>query len=397
VAPAAETARLPLRQRLSDELQGRQAFSAFDAGGFDALLHKCDLAVAAMNREEYRHAKRLLESLLTDLELQYRFTDSYYPRIVYGAALLGEAHAGSGSFREAEEHFAGLIHENHPDLDANAFLGRGNALAAMDRYEEALASYDIAESYLSDPDAALLYNVVRTRVLGGVPMHAAEIEHRRSALELGVVTKIPGDLARLTSSLALAYAFAGHTAAARRMWGTIENLDDVYPELVIDLGEQLRQRAIEARDRSGLEGSLSVVSSFLAKGTTLSDVQVLQLQHFRARLLSDRGDLRSARRELSDLVSRCPASPVLGVDAAMLAIGDHDVATGRRMCESVLRLTDASHCKPPLSSQAFNFSRGQAFWLQGKRHEAAESFRRSGYGARFWYEATMQEMFGALS
>jgi tetratricopeptide (TPR) repeat protein len=396
VPPKPNTPRLPLRQRLSQELQGKQSLSAYQSGDFIALLRKADLAVEAIGQEDYRKARRLLEAILTDLELQYGIVDAYYPRIAYGAVLMAEAHAGRRAFLEVEKYFAALIEDNGDRLDANAFAGRANALMALDRFAEALAAYQAAESYLETPDSALFYNMVRARVLGRLSMDPAEIRRRQSVLDKGIATRVPGDLSRLTSSVSLAYAYVGDTEAALRAWRDVGDLQAVFPELVVDIAHTLYRHAAERRDRRDLAAAYSVMADYITHRSDLTDAALLQLRQLLARVMFDRGERRQARQQLANLVEQFPLTPVLRIDAAMFALADGDKTSARQLCEAVVSLSDQSQCDPPLSSREFNFALGHAFWLLGKRSEAKESFRRSAHSASWWYDVTMPGEFGSL-
>src|SRR5207253_2986345 len=107
-----------------------------------------------------------------------------------------------------------------------------------------------------------------------------------------------------------------------------------------------------------------------------------------------RGDRRLARPQLVDLVARFPKTPVIHVDAAMFAVIDGDAATAHALCRTVTVLKDASECVPAIGAREFNLALGHAFWLLGRRVEAEESFRRSGYRCSVWYESTMPAYFG---
>jgi len=397
VPPTAHTPRLPLRQRLSQELQGKHSLSAYPPGDFIALLRKADLAVEAMGREDHAKARQLLDAMFTDLEFLFGITDSYYPRIAYGAVLLAEAHAGQRTFVEAERYFAALIKGDVDLLDANAFAGRGNALMALDRHAEALAAYQAGEPYLENPDAALFYNMVRARVLGGLSMDLAEIRRRHAALDEGIVTRTPGDLARLTSSVALAYAYAGATDDALRAWRDIGDMQAVFPELAVDIALALHRHAMTRGDWQQLDAAHFIIADFIDRRPDLSDAVLLQPRQVLARVMFDRGQRHQARRQLARLIEQFPLTPVLRLDAAMFALAAGEKECARQLCDAVTSFTDQSQCDPPLSSREFNFALGQAFWLRGRKLEARESFRRSGHAAALWYAVTMPSEFGSVA
>jgi tetratricopeptide (TPR) repeat protein len=397
VPPKPNTPRLPLRQRLSQELQGQASSSTYQAGDFIALLRKADLAVEAMGQEDYPKARRLLDAILIDLELQYGIAKPYYARVVYGAVLMAEAQEGHRNFLEVERHFAALIEDDGDRLDANAFAGRANALMALDRFAEALAAYQAAEPYLENPDSALFYNMVRARVLGGLSMTSAEIRRRHAAFDEGLATRVPGDLARLISSVSLAYAYVGDTGAALMAWREIGDIHAVFPELAVDIAHTLHRRALASGNRVDLDAAHVVISDYIARRTDLSDTALLQPRHLLARVMFDQGQRCQARRQVNDLIDRFPRAPVIRVDAAMFAIIDGDNEFARRLCEQVTSLNDQSQCEPPLSSREFNLAIGHAFWLLGRKSEARESFRRSEQPPSLWYEVTMPGEFGALA
>lgn len=397
VPSAPHTPRLPLRQRLSQELQRKQSLSMYPTGDFITLLRKADLAVEAMGREEYAKARQVLDAIFIDLEVLFGITSSYYPRIAYGAVLLAQAHAGHGTFVEVERYFAALIDEDVDLLDANAFAGRGNALMALDRYEEALAAYQAGEPYLENPDSALFYNMVRARVLGGLSMDLAEIRRRHAALDEGIVTRVPGDLARLTSSVALAYAYAGDTDAALKAWRDIGDMQAVFPEMAVDMALALHRHAMAHGSWRQLDAAHVVISDFIDRRSDLSDAVLLQPRQVLARVMFDRGQRHEARQQLARLIERFPLTPVLRMDAAMFALAAGEKGCARQLCDVVTSFTDQSQCDPPLSSREFNFALGQAFWLRGRKLEARESFRRSGQPAALWYEVTMPSEFGRVS
>jgi tetratricopeptide (TPR) repeat protein len=359
-------------------------------------LRKADLAVEAMGQEDYAKARRLLDAIFTDLELLFGITNSYYPRIAYGAVLLAEAHAGQRTFVEAERYFAALIDGDVDLLDANAFAGRGNALMALDRYAEALAAYQAGEPYLENPDPALFYNMVRARVLGGLSMDLAEIRRRHAALDEGIVTRAPGDLARLTSSVSLAYAYAGDTDAALRAWRDIGDMEAVFPEMAVDIALALHRHAMAHGNWRQLDAAHFVISDFIVRRSDLSDAVLLQPRQVLARVMFDRGQRHQARQQLARLIERFPLTPVLRMDAAMFALAAGEKGCARQLCDVVTSFTDQSQCDPPLSSREFNFALGQAFWLRGRKLEARESFRRSGQAAALWYEVTMPGEFGSV-
>ena len=396
VPPRAGTPRLPLRQRLSRELQARTSVTGYDAGDFIGVLRKCDLAVEAMGHENLPRARRLLEAILTDLEVIYGWTTAYYPRIAYGAVLMAEAHAGVRGFAEVERYFAALIDERLEQLDANAYAGRANALMALGRFDEAVAAYLSAERYLENPDAALFYNMVRARVLGGLPMERGDTACRQLALSDGILTRTPGDLARFTSSLALAHAYVGDTQASLMAWRGIRDVGAVLPEVVVDIAQQLQRQAIARAWRADLDAACWLVSDYIARRDDLSELSLVPLQQVSARLLFDRGDVGLARGGLARLIERFPATPVLHVDAAMFALADGDRRSARRLCEAAVSLRDAAQCHPALSPAEFNFALGHAFWLLGRRPEAEESFRRSEYGPTAWYGRTMPGEFASV-
>jgi tetratricopeptide (TPR) repeat protein len=394
--PRPTTPRLPLGQRLTDELKTSQSGSGYDMGEFVSLLRKCDLVAEAMARDDYGRAKRVLESILTDLEISYALATPYYPLIVYGAILMGEASAGRGSFQEAERYFGALIAEEADRLDANAFVGRANARVALGRYAEALTDYYAAEQYMEGPDAALFYNIVRARVLGGLTMDDAEVERRQAALVEGLVTRVPGDLARLTSSMALIHAYGGRTAAAIEMWRQIGDLEAVFPELVVDVCHHLHAHAIRRESDTELREVTALLSDYIARRGDLSEATLLPLRHLHARVSFDRGERTPARRQLDDLMRRFPATPVIHLDAARFALDDRDIREARRLCLEVASFRDASQCVPPLSAEEFNLALGHAFWLLGRENDAKEAFRRSGYGPSQWYGTTMRRDFGRV-
>jgi tetratricopeptide (TPR) repeat protein len=395
-SPAPHTPRLPLRQRLADELKARSSATGYPVGDYISLLRKCDLAADAMDRDDYGRARRLLVAVLTDLELEYGITDAYYPHIAYGAVLTAEAHAGRCSFADVERHFAGLIEERGARLDANAFAGRANALVALGRFEEAVTHYHEAESYLESPDSAIFYNLVRARVLGGLGMDRAEIARRRTGFAAGIVTRRPGDLARLTASASLAYAYVGDLDEAMRAWEEIGRLDEVFPELVTDIVHQLHRHGLERGTLSSLDAADGIAGEYLSRRGDLHPDRLLPLEHLRARVLFDRGERRRARQILGTLMERFPAAPILQLDAAMFALEEGDRHTARRLCEAVAAFGDHAQCCPGLSAREFNYALGQAFWLLGRRAEAQESFRRTEYGAAIWYGATMPGGFGGV-
>lgn len=384
--PAAHAPRFPLRQRLSQELQSMHTSSTYRAGDFISVMRKADLAVAAMEVADYAKARRLLDALLTEIELQYGSPRTYYPRIAYGVVLMAEAQAERCSFMEVERYFATLIEEAGDQLDANAHAGRAHALMALQRYAEALAAYDAAEPYLESPDAALFYNMVRARVLGRLGMDRAEIERRRAALTEGLATRVPGDLARLTSSVALAYAYIGDVDSALAAWHAVVDLDAVFPELVVDIADTLHKLDEQRSGRQGAQAAHFVISDYLGRRSDLPDTAILQLGQLRARIAFDLGDRSGARRLLANLIEQHPRAPILKVDAAMFALGDGDPSAARRLCENVVGMRDHTECAPSLTAPEFNFALGQAFWLLGRRPEARESFRRSGYPASMRYE-----------
>ena len=379
------TLRLPLRRRMVEELQGKRSLSSYDAGDFGALLRKCDLTVEAMGQDDYEKARRLLEAILVDLELQFGITDPYYPRIAYGAVLTAEAQSGRRTFIEIETYFAAIIAAAGDRLDANAYAGRGNALMALERFAEALLAYQAAETFLETPDSALFYNMIRARVLGGLSIDRAEIRRRRLGLQHGIATRIPGDLARLTSSVSLAYAYVGDAEAALQVWGDIGDMSVVFPEVVIDICHQLHRHAIQRGAWANLNVADRVMSEYVQCRTDLSDLTLLPLQHLWARLTFDRGERSRARQELNRLIARYPASPVMHVDAAMFALFADDRKSATRFCKAVVSLRDHSECEPPISSREFNFVLGHAFWLLGRRAHAEESFRRSECASSLWY------------
>ena len=394
VPPQPGSPRLPLRQRLTGELQGCRSGSPYDVGDFTAILHKCDLAVEALGKDELARAHGLLQSILVDLDVLYGLEDSYYPRVVFGAVLMAEARAGRGSFTEVERYFAALIDERGEQLDANAFVARGHALMELNRFAEALSAYETAEPYLHNPDSALFYNILRARVLAELPMDADDIARRRSAIAPGLVARMPGDLDRWLSSLSLACAYGGDVDGALAFWRQIADATAVFPEVVVDICSQLHRQAVQTAGGGALTAARGLISSYIARRPDLAEEALVPLRHMWARVVFDRGDRRLARRQLVDLVARFPKTPVIHVDAAMFAVIDGDAATAHALCRTVTALKDASECVPAIGAREFNLALGHAFWLLGRRVEAEESFRRSGYRCSVWYESTMPAYFG---
>ena len=394
--PHPSSPRFPLRQRLSRELQARRS-SGYDAGDFIAILRKCDLASEAMDRDDYHRARQLVEAVLTDLELLYGFTEAYYPRIALGAILMGEAHAGRRSFGDAEKHFAALIAEQAAALDANAFAGRGNALMALGRFKDALDAYSQAEPCLDSPDAALFYNMIRARVLGSLPVDRDELRRWHASLRDGLATRAPGDLARVGASLVLAYAYLGDTAAASQIWGDSEDMQAVFPELIVDIAHTLHRQAIARVDSRALDLAERVLREYLLARNDLEALTLLPVRHVAARVAFAQGKHRAARQQLSTLIASFPFTPFIHVDAAMFALADGDRRSASRWCSAVISLTDHSRCQPPLTSREFNYALGQAFWLLGRRPEAVESFRRSEYHDSLSYASTLPAAFGLVA
>ncbi len=397
VAPQPNVPRLPLRRRLADELQDRASLSRYPVGDFIAILQKCDVAARAVAAEDFSRARRILESVITDLELIYAITDCYYIRVVLGVVLLANAQAGGQPIEDVHRYFAGLIDEHHPLLDANAFVGRANALMLMDRYADALRDYLTAERYLENADAALFYNIVRARADGGLDIDPDDLRRRRAALEDGLATRVPGELNRLMSSIALAYAYIGDAAAAIGAWNDVGDYQDVFPEIVADVAHQLQRHARQRGSRDLIDAALGITADYIDCRGDLPSVALLQVRQLDARIRFDRGrrgDRARARQQLDVLLAEFPSAPVLSVDAAMLALDEGDVAAARSLCEHVVSLRDASECFPRVSNFDFNLAIGQAFWLLGRRPEAAESFRRSGHDGRAWYGTTLSAHFG---
>jgi tetratricopeptide (TPR) repeat protein len=394
--PAPFSPRLPLRQRTASELASSTSRSGYDAADFHTLLHKCDLAAAAMEEERYADARRLLDSMLVDVELLYG-TTVYYPHVVYGMALLGEAHQGRRPIAEAEGHFDRVIAGGDPRLDANAFVGRAHARVALDRFADALADYERAESLLEEPDPAVLYSRVRLQVTGGLTLERSALDQMSTSLRDGTPARMPGDLSRLRSSLALGYAYVGDSRIAWREWQQVEDRQAVFPELVTDLCDQLDRTSARERLPVAREMALTISADYLERRSNLSPLDRFPLEHLRARLLSGVGELAQARAILGRLSDQFPLAPIVAVDAAMYAIDARDAADAGRRCRAVISLHDHTQCHPPLAAADFNYAAGQALWLLGREGEARECFRRGGHPESAWYGTTMPTYFGAAA
>lgn len=398
VPPRPVTPRLPLTQRVIDEVKTHMSTSGFDMSDFDRLRKRCDAAVDAFNAGELERTRKLVDSILIDLELEFGLAKPYYPRIVHHSALLAEAYAGSGSFEDVERKFSALIDEAGPLLDANAYAGRGNARLARGKFKEALGDYVAAERHLDCPDPALFYNIVRARTLGGLSIERAEIDRRRAEVDAGMATRQPGDLSRLCSVLALGYAYMGDSKAALGQWQDIADLSDVFPEVVLEICQNLHQQAADRYGRSGATSATAqaVLGSYLAAQSEPDKAALVPLHHFEARMAYEAGDVGRSRRLIEPLIRRFPRSPIITVDGALFALTERDVSQARTLCRQVADLADHTICQPGISLQEFHYAQGQAFWLLGRGPEARESFRRSGYPPTHAYEAVLSSQLGAL-
>jgi tetratricopeptide (TPR) repeat protein len=398
VPPRPVTARLPLTQRLVEEVKQHKSSSRFDMGDLQRLIKRCDAAVDAHNARNYEQTRRLIDAILLDLELDYGLSKPYYPRVAYASIMLAEAYAGKGRFEDVESYFTRLIEEDGRLLDASAFAGRGNARLALDLYDQALHDYELAEQRLESPDPALLYNIVRAQTLAGRKLDRADIERRCGELEEGLATRQPGDISRVGSVLALSYAYVGDSAAALRQWQAIPVLADVFPEIVLEICHFLHEAATTRFGVSGATSSVarSILSEYLEARSDADESVLVPLRLLEARICYEAGECRRARLLIRPLTDRFPNSPILTMDAALFALSEDDRTHARTLCQRVAALSDPSTCQPPISLREFHYTQGQAFWLLGLTAEAKESFRRSGYPAVQAYETVLPSQCGEL-